>query len=90
MFDIPSMVDTIQAMRPNSCSRVALVGHSSGANATLVSALEPGMSDKVSRIINTAPCLQIDYENFWMDQRDIESVSMLYSYFELNGIFSFD
>ena len=90
MFDIPAMVDTVRANRPMSCSRVALVGHSSGANATLVSALDPTMSDKVSRIVNLAPCLQINYDNFWMDQRDIASVSMLYNYFQLNGICSFD
>ena len=89
-YDIPAMVDTIRDNRLGSCSRVAVVGHSSGANATLVAALNPALSDKVSRIVNMAPCLNVNFDEFWMDQRDIASVSMLYSYFTLNGICSFD
>lgn len=90
LFDIPAMVDTVLAERPRSCSRVAVVGHSSAANATLVTALGEGMSDKVSRIVNLAPCINVNIDNFWIDLRDIASVSMLYNYFELNGLCSFD
>ncbi len=79
--DFPAMIDTIIANRNlgTNCNKVTLVTHSSGANSSLVmAATNPAMADKVGRIVNMAPCLSINFNQFWMDQRDISSVNMLY------------
>ena len=56
LFDIPAMVDVVTE-NTHTCKRVALAGHSSGANATLITAMQPGMQNKISRVVNLAPCL---------------------------------
>ena len=72
--DVNSMLDKIIEERiDRSCNKVTLVTHSTGANSSLSSAsLNPDLwSSKVSKLINLAPCLKMDLNNFWLPLQDM-------------------
>ena len=56
--DYGVFVDKIIAERPSTaCSKVTVVAHSGAANEATCMALEPGMADKVGKLVTLAPCL---------------------------------
>ena len=71
--DVSSMIDKIIATRVNSCTKVAVVTHSTAANSAIVLATnaDKQLSQKVSQIVTLAPCLQVNLLNFWNDLRDL-------------------
>lgn len=85
-----SLVDTVIASRnlADSCNKVTLITHSSGANQALVAAADSSkkFSDKVAQIINLAPCLQVNIDNFWLPVKDEASIKAFYSALENFGI----
>ena len=74
------MVDEIVEQRAGDCKKVTLVTHSTAANASLVGLSDPEsvLSQKVGSVVNLAPCLGINVNNFWMTERDLPSIEALY------------
>ena len=90
--DVESMLAKIIEERiDRACSKVTLVTHGTGANSSLAAAsLNPDVwSSKVSKIINLAPCLQVDVGNFWLPVRDLQSIDAFYSILNLSGVRDF-
>lgn len=86
--DYPVMIDTILANSyvGESCGKVTMATHSSGSNSAMIMANMPGMADKVDRIITVAPCLLINYTDYWLPVNDITSVDFIYDLFEDAGV----
>ena len=72
--DIASILDMIIEERiDRECSKVTLVTHGTAANEALVAASidSNSWSSKVSKIVNLAPCLNTELENFWLPVKDV-------------------
>ena len=78
--DVSTMVDKIIESRYESCTKVTLVTHSSAANSSLALATNASknLSEKVSQIVTLAPCLQINFDEFWLPVRDLASIEAFY------------
>ena len=86
--DLPAQIDTIMAARAGQpCSKVTLLTHSTGANTALYSTCEnPIMQEKVSRIVNLAPCFFLNTSYLELRLEDPPSYSFFTDLFESYGI----
>ena len=84
------MVDKVIEQRVGQCEKVTLLTHSTAANSVLVAATSDyvQLSARVGKIVNLAPCLQIDTTQFWLPVRDLASIEAFYSMLELSGVHS--
>ena len=83
-------MDKILESRKNaSCSKVTLVAHSGAANQAACMALEPGMSDKVGKLVTLAPCINTNIGTFAVKENDLPAYYAVYDVFEQFGIKSF-
>ena len=85
-------MDTIIASRNDtSCSKVTLVAHSGAANQATCSALEPGMADKVGKLVTLAPCINFNPRTYAIEANDLRSYylinSIINEQFGINTIF---
>ena len=83
------MVDYVIGARDESCSKVTVVGHGTGANAALVAAqgLE-SFETKVGRIVAMAPCMAVNQDEMWMVGHDLPTIQLMYEHLETFGGFT--
>ena len=82
------MVNVIISDRVTTCEKVTLVTHSTAANSSLAAASYPNLllSERVGKIVNLGPCMQINLDNFWLPVRDLTSIAAFYSSLKTAGV----
>ena len=82
------MVDYVIQKRVGYCDKVSLVTHGSSANSSLIAASTEslGLSARVGKIVNLAPCLNVSLNNFWLPVQDLASIAAFYEALKTAGI----
>ena len=82
------MVDKVISERAENCEKVTLLTHSTASSSALVAAVsdEVQLSARVGKIVNLAPCMEIDAKDFWLPVRDLASIEAFYTILKNGGV----
>ena len=83
MEDVETFIDAVIYERGSlKCDKVTLVPHGTAFSEDLIAAARVAtVSDKISRIVNLAPCLDINTSTFVIQEGELPSYEMLYKIF---------